>query len=93
MDENKWFYVLTSENKAVINTRTLSPQKFIEKDLWWKGQAFLSHSDNHFLSHSSSLPSRDIEEKQVASMLVVTKETVGIGSVIDGMVVLTNLCR
>ena len=81
--KNKWFYVPTSENPTDITTRPLSLQKVIENELWWKGPAFLSHSDNHFPFQSYSSHSHDFEEEQVISIVVLSKETVGIGSVID----------
>lgn len=56
---------------------------FIGKELRWKKTAFLSHSNNHFPSQSYSPHLSGTEEKKVTSMVVVSKETVGIGSVKD----------
>ena len=52
---------------------------FIGKELRWKKTAFLSHSNNHFPSQSYSPHLSGTEDKKVTIMVVVSKETVGIG--------------
>ena len=38
----RWFYVPTSVNPADVTTRIMSPRKFSELELWWKGPNFLT---------------------------------------------------
>ena len=38
----RWFYVPTSVSPADVATRVMSPKKFPESELWWKGPKFLT---------------------------------------------------
>ena len=82
----RWFYVPTSVNPADIAKQVISPRKFSESELWWKGPNFLTCKkeirpvQEIAVENKNSLV--EAEEKQTVA-LVVVEGSVRIGDVID----------
>ena len=82
----RWFYVPTSVNPADVATRVMSPRKFAESKLCWKGPKFLTCEKEITPVQEIEVENKkslvEAEEKQTVG-LVVVEGSVRIGDVID----------
>ena len=82
----RWFYVPTSVNPADVAARVMSPRKFAESELWWKGPKFLTCEKEIRPVQEIEVENKkslvEAEEKQTVG-LVVVEGSVSIGDVID----------
>ena len=71
----RWFYVPTSVNLADVATRVMSPRKFAESELWWKGPIFLTCEKEIRPFQEIEVENKkslvEAEEKQTVALVVV----------------------
>ena len=82
----RWFYVPTSVNPADVAARVMSPRKFAESELWWKGPRFLTCEKETRPVQEIEVENKkslvEAEEKQTVALIVV-EGSVCIEDVID----------
>ena len=78
-----WMYVLTDSNPVDITTRLLSPNAFVNCEMWWKGPDFL-HFENIDMPCQSFLRPEVSEGQKVETVLFTGSEKLfGIEEVVD----------
>ena len=84
-DKGDWRYFPSQENPADIGSRGMPASELNQNVLWWQGPAWLTESEESWLSEGSVTPTTDSREEERTTNILVTQTdlVVGIDKVIE----------